>query len=84
MLRKALIIAVAVSMSAASANAMAPMKGHHMMPRHMMPRHMMAMCAEGQTKMKCVCASKTAAMSAKHQMCNAGQWCHTFTGACTM
>jgi hypothetical protein len=34
--------------------------------------------------MKCVCASKTAAMSAKHQMCNAGQWCHTFTGACTM
>lgn len=79
MLRKALIIAVAVSMSAASANAMAPMKGHHMMPRHMM-----AMCAEGQTKMKCVCASKTAAMSAKHQMCNAGQWCHTFTGAWTM
>jgi hypothetical protein len=74
MLRKALIIAVAVSMSAASANAMAPMKGHHMI----------AMCAEGQTKMKCVCASKTAAMSAKHQMCNAGQWCHTFTGACTM
>jgi hypothetical protein len=32
MLRKALIIAVAVSMSAASVNAMAPMKGHHMMP----------------------------------------------------
>ena len=39
MLRKALIIAVAVSMSAASANAMAPMKSHHMMPKHMM-----AMC----------------------------------------
>jgi hypothetical protein len=57
MIRKVLIIALAVSMSAASANAMAPMKGHHMMPRHMM-----AMCVEGQTKMKCVCASKTASV----------------------
>ena len=63
MLRKALIIAVAVSMSAASANAMAPMKSHHMMPKHMM-----SMCAEGQTKMKCVCASKNAAMGSQHQM----------------
>jgi hypothetical protein len=78
MLRKALIVAVAVSMSAASAYAMAPMKGHHMMGRHMM-----AMCAEGQTKMGCMCGSK-GAMHAKPQMCKAGQWCHTFNGACTM
>jgi hypothetical protein len=79
MLRKVLIIAAAVSMSAASAHAMAPMKGHHMMPMHMM-----AMCAEGQTKMKCMCGSKNAAMHSKPQVCKAGQWCHTFNGACTM
>lgn len=83
MLRKALIIAVAVSMSAASAYAMAPMKGHHMMGHHMMGRHMMAMCAEGQTKMNCMCGSK-GAINAKPQMCKAGQWCHTLNGACTM
>ena len=80
MLRKLLIVSVAVSMSAASAYAMAPMKGHHMM----MPKHMTAMCAEGQTKMKCMCGGKNAAMKSKPQMCNAGQWCHTFNGACTM
>ena len=78
MLRKALIIAVAVSMSAASANAMAPMKGHHMMPGHMM-----AMCAEGQTKAACMCGSKMA-MGGKPTMCKAGMWCHTMNGACTM
>jgi hypothetical protein len=45
---------------------------------------MMAMCAEGQTKAHCMCGSKHMAMGGKPSMCKAGQWCHTFNGACTM
>jgi hypothetical protein len=30
-----------------------------------------------------MCGSK-GAMHAKPQMCKAGQWCHSFNGACTM
>jgi hypothetical protein len=78
MIRKFAIVVLALSMSAASASAMAPMKGHHMMHRHMM-----AMCADGQVKAPCTCASKGAAMMSKHQVCKVGQWCHTMNGACT-
>ncbi len=79
MIRKFSIVVLALSMSAATAYAIAPMKGHHMMHRGMM-----AMCAEGQTKAACMCGSKHMAMGAKPQMCKAGQWCHTFSGMCTM
>jgi hypothetical protein len=80
MIRKLSIVVLALSMSAASAYAMAPMKSHHM--GHMM--HKGAMCAEGQTKAHCMCGSKTMAMGAKPQMCKPGQWCHSFNGMCTM
>ena len=45
MIRKFAIVVLALSMSAASANAMAPTKSHHM--KHL---HMMAMCANGQVR----------------------------------
>jgi hypothetical protein len=78
MIRKVAIIVLALSMSAASVNAMAPVKGHY---RHL---HMMATCTEGQVTAPCACASNTAGPTmAKHQMCKASQWCHTMTGACT-
>jgi hypothetical protein len=82
MIRKFAIVVLALSMSAASANAMAPMKSHHMMHRHL---HMMAMCADGhQVTAPCACASNAPGMTmSKHQMCKVGQWCHTMTGACT-
>ena len=76
MIRKLSIVVLALSMSAASAYAMAPMKSHHMMHKSMM-------CAEGQTKAACMCSSKMA-MGAKPTMCKAGMWCHTINGACTM
>jgi hypothetical protein len=78
MIRKLSIVVLALSMSAASAYAMAPMKSHHMM--HM---HKGMMCAEGQTKAACMCGSKMA-MGGKPTMCKAGMWCHTMNGACTM
>jgi hypothetical protein len=78
MIRKLSIVVLALSMSAASAYAMAPMKSHHMMHRGM------AMCAEGQTKGPCMCGSHNMAMKTKPQMCKAGMWCHTMNGACTM
>ena len=79
MIRKFAIVVLALSMSAASANAMAPMKSHHM--KHL---HMMAMCADGQVTAPCACASNAAGLPmSKHQMCRVGQWCHTVTGACT-
>jgi hypothetical protein len=76
MIRKLSIVVLALSMSTASAYAMAPMKSHHMMHKGMM-------CAEGQTKAACMCGSKMA-MGAKPTMCKAGMWCHTMNGACTM
>jgi hypothetical protein len=77
MIRKVAFVVLALSMSAASVNAMAPVKGH----RHL---HMMATCTEGQVTAPCACASNTAGPTmAKHQTCKAGQWCHTMTGACT-
>jgi hypothetical protein len=79
MIRKLSIVVLALSMSAASAYAMAPMKGHHMMKGHMMHKGMM--CAEGQTKAACMCGSR---MGGKPTMCKAGMWCHTMNGACTM
>jgi hypothetical protein len=79
MIRKLSIVVLALSMSAASAYAMAPMKSHHM--GHMMHKGMM--CAEGQTKAACMCGSKMA-MGGKPTMCKAGMWCHTMNGACTM
>jgi hypothetical protein len=80
MIRKLAIVVLALSVSAATANAMAPTKSDYM--RHL---HMMAMCADGQVTAPCACASNTAGlpMSKQHQMCKAGQWCHTMTGACT-
>lgn len=84
MIRKLSIVVLALSMSAASAYAMAPMKSHHMMHKGMMHKGMMAMCAEGQTKVACMCGHKNMAMGTKPQMCKAGQWCHTFNGMCTM
>ncbi len=80
MIRKLSIVVLALSMSAASAYAMAPMKSHH----RMMHKGMMAMCAEGQTTTHCMCGSKHMAMGGKPQMCKPGQWCHTFNGMCTM
>jgi len=86
MIQKISVVVLALFMSAASAYAVAPMQSHHMPPikRHHMTHRgmMMPMCAEGQTKAKCVCGSK--AGSAGAQVCGAGQWCHAFTGACTM
>ena len=79
MIRRLSIVVLALSMSAASAYAMAPMKSHHMMHKGMM-----AMCAEGQTKAACMCGSHNMAMKTKPQMCKAGMWCHTMNGACTM
>ena len=76
MIRKFAIVVLALSVSAVSANAMAPVKNLH---RHL---HMMATCADGQVTAPCACASAGPTM-AKHQMCKVGQWCHTVTGACT-
>jgi hypothetical protein len=83
MIRKLSIVVLALSMSAASAYAMAPMKGHMMKGHHMM-MHKGMMCAEGQTKAACMCGSKNMATGGKPQMCKAGQWCHSFNGMCTM
>ena len=75
MIRKFAIVVLALSMSAASANAMAPMKSHDM--KHL---HMMAMCADGQVTAPCACASNAAGLPmSKHQMCKVGHWCHTMT-----
>ena len=87
MIQKISIVILALCMSAASAYAIAPVQKYHQPP--IKPRHMthggmvIPMCAEGQaTKAKCICGSKKEAPGA--QVCTAGQWCHTFTGACTM
>jgi hypothetical protein len=78
MIRKLAIVVLALSVSAVSANSMAPVKGQH---RHL---HMMATCADGQVTAPCACASNAAGPTmSKHQMCKVGQWCHTMTGACT-
>jgi hypothetical protein len=81
MIRKFAIVVLALSVSAVSANAMAPVKNQH---RNL---HMMATCANGQVTAPCACASNAVGTAgptmSKHQMCKVGQWCHTMTGACT-
>jgi hypothetical protein len=78
MIRKFAFAVLAFAVSTASANAMVPMKRHHMLQRHLI-----AMCPDGEVKAKCLCASTGAAMMYKHQVCNVGQWCHRMDGTCT-
>ena len=79
MIRRFAFVVLLLSISATSAVAiMAPMKRHHMLQRHLMP-----MCPDGEVKIECLCAARGAAMMRKHQVCNAGQWCHRMDGACT-
>jgi hypothetical protein len=87
MIPKISVVVLAFFMSAASAYAIAPVQKYHRPP--IKPHHMthggmvIPMCTDGQaTKAKCICGSKAGAPGA--QVCSAGQWCHTFTGACTM
>jgi hypothetical protein len=89
-------VVLAISMSAGAASAMTakdkkhPMMAHShkhgMMAHHhkhaMMAhrrRHMLPACGEGMVKAACVCHAMSSKM---HQMCKAGQWCHTYAGAC--
>ena len=69
------LLAVGMSVSAASAATMKPMMHHKMM------HHMMAACKEGgAVKASCMCKPA----SGKGAMCKPGQWCHSFAGVCTM
>jgi hypothetical protein len=54
-----------------------PMAMHPTM--HMGHGHMSPMCAEGMTKMACMCKGASAMAT-----CKGGQWCHTWAGTCTM
>jgi hypothetical protein len=84
-MKKFALVLLAVCMTAGAASAMDTMKKpmHPMMHKPMMHHHMMmhhwAACGEGMVKASCVCKGATA-----HAMCKAGQWCHSWAGACTM
>jgi hypothetical protein len=41
------------------------------------PHRHLGACADGMTKAACVCGAK-----GHSQVCKAGQWCHSFEGAC--
>ena len=61
------IVLFAITVSAGAANAM-PMNPHKHFP----------LCTDGMVKASCVCK----AASGSHQLCKAGQWCHTIQGVC--
>jgi hypothetical protein len=41
------------------------------------PHKRLGACADGQAKAACVCGAK-----GHSQVCKAGQWCHSYEGAC--
>jgi hypothetical protein len=61
------VVLFAIAVSAGAANA-----------KTMSPHKHFPLCTDGMVKASCMCKAPSGA----HQLCKAGQWCHTFQGAC--